>query len=191
MCVEQSITLSEVHTMWCGGRYLSGPWGYLLGSQGAVNGAMYHTEWSTHHVMCWALPLRSVRVPLGSTRCILPGTQMVYGAKYHTERSAHHMMWGALPLGSMGVPLGSTNRILLGTQIVYRAKYTGAKYTPRNVVGVPLESAGIPLESITLRPRSHVLMFTCFHVLLISVLNWTQYTISTIPIIIMSGAYVI
>jgi len=78
-------------------------------------------------------------------------------------QSEVHTTW-ALPLGSVGVPLRFTNRILLGTQIVYRAKYTGAKYTPRNVVGVPLESAGIPLESITSRPRfsrSHVHMFPC------------------------------
>jgi len=33
-----------------------------------VCGAKYHTEWSTHHVMWWALPLGSVGVPLGSTR---------------------------------------------------------------------------------------------------------------------------
>jgi len=106
MYVEQSITQNEVHTTWCGRRYLSGPWGYLLGSQGAVNGAKYHTERSTHHVIWWALPLGSVGLPLGSINRILFGTQMVYGAKYHTELSTHHMMWWALPLGSMGVPLG-------------------------------------------------------------------------------------
>jgi len=100
-------TRSEVHSKWCGERYLSGPWGYPLGPQEAVNGAKYHTEWSTHHVMWWALPLGSVGVPLGSTNRILPGVQMVYGAKYHTERSTHHVMWWVLPLGSVGEPLGS------------------------------------------------------------------------------------
>ena len=100
-------TRSAVHTTWSGGRYLSGPWGYLLGPQGVVNEAQYHTERSTHYVMWWVLPLEYMSVPIGSTNRILPGTQMVYGAKYHTEWSTHHVIWWALPLRSVGVPLGS------------------------------------------------------------------------------------
>ena len=69
MYVEQSITWSEIHTTWCGGCYLSDPWGYLLDPHGAANGAKYHTERSTHYVTWWALPLGSIGLPFGPLHC--------------------------------------------------------------------------------------------------------------------------
>ena len=153
-----------------------------------VCGAKYHMERSTRHVMWWALPLGSVGVPLGFTRsgeC----SNVSHRVKY-TPRDVL-----ALPLSSVRVPLGSTRCILPGTQMVYGAKYHTEQSTHYVMWwALPLGFVGVPLGSITLWPWfscSHVHMFSCSHVLLIPVLNETQYTISTIPTIIMFGAYII
>ena len=55
------------------------------------------------------------------------------------------------PLGTVGIPPGSTSRILPGMQMAYGAKYhTKLSITPyTHMVGVPLGSVGVPLESIT------------------------------------------
>jgi len=125
-----------------------------------VCGAKYHMEWSTHHVMWWALPLGSVGVPLGFTRSG-EWSNVSHRVKY-TPRDV----------------LGVTSQVREGTSWVHKMYTTwyanglwskvshGASTHYVMWWALPLGSVGVPLGSITSRPWfscscSHIHMFSC------------------------------
>jgi len=72
--------------------------------------------------------------------------------KQSTHRAKYTPQYG----GGIAQVRGGASRVLKPSPTWYRkvcgAKYTRSEYTSRNMVGVPLESLGVPLESITSRP---------------------------------------
>ena len=129
----------------------------------STHGAKY-----TSHTRCGWVPLESVRVPLEST-----GSGE--WSKVHMERSTHHNVvgdrsspWGCL-LSPETVSYMVNKRCM--EQSTHHVTWWGYRSSPWGCLLSPLNRGHDP----------HILMFTCCHVLLISVLNWTQRTISTIP----------